>query len=123
MHLYASIYRAVEHVSSGKAAAIGGAGSGVSIVSATLADPECNRLDRSFESGPVAASGDAQRRLHHRAWVRWVGIPEIPPALARENLAGLAVIAKLFFRPPLQAAFPFRHEAGKRGGKDADSRA
>jgi len=39
MHLCASIYRAVEHVSSGKAAAIGGAGSGVSIVSATLADP------------------------------------------------------------------------------------
>jgi hypothetical protein len=39
MHLRGSIYRAVEHVSAGKAAAIGGAGSGVSIASATLADP------------------------------------------------------------------------------------
>jgi hypothetical protein len=39
MQLCGSIYRAAEHVSSGKAAAIGGAGSGVSIVSATLADP------------------------------------------------------------------------------------
>lgn len=39
MHICGSIYRAVEHVSAGQAAAIGGAGSGVSIVSATLADP------------------------------------------------------------------------------------
>lgn len=39
MHVFGSIYRMVEHVSAGKAAAIGGAGSGVSIVSATLADP------------------------------------------------------------------------------------
>jgi hypothetical protein len=39
MQLYGSIYRAAEHVSAGKAAAIGGAGSGVSIASATLADP------------------------------------------------------------------------------------
>ena len=39
MHVFGSIYRAAEHVSAGKAAAIGGAGSGVSIASATLADP------------------------------------------------------------------------------------
>lgn len=39
MQFCGPIYRAVEHVSSGKAAAIGGAGSGVSIVSASLADP------------------------------------------------------------------------------------
>jgi hypothetical protein len=39
MHVFGSVYRAVEHVSAGKAAAIGGAGSGVSIASATLADP------------------------------------------------------------------------------------
>jgi hypothetical protein len=39
MHICGSVYRAVEHVSAGKAAAIGGAGSGVSIMSATLADP------------------------------------------------------------------------------------
>jgi hypothetical protein len=39
MHVFGSIYRAVEHLSAGKAAAIGGAGSGVSIASATLADP------------------------------------------------------------------------------------
>jgi hypothetical protein len=39
MHIFASIYRAVEQVSAGKAAAIGGAGSGVSFASATLADP------------------------------------------------------------------------------------
>jgi hypothetical protein len=38
MHVFGSIYRAVEHVSAGKAAAIGGAGSGVSLASATLAD-------------------------------------------------------------------------------------
>lgn len=39
MHLFHSIYRGVEHLSAGKAAAIGGAGSGVSFASATLADP------------------------------------------------------------------------------------
>jgi hypothetical protein len=39
MHIFGSIYRAAEHVSAGKAAAIGGAGSGVSLASATLADP------------------------------------------------------------------------------------
>jgi hypothetical protein len=39
MQLCASVYRAVDHMSAGKAAAIGGAGSGVSIASATLADP------------------------------------------------------------------------------------
>lgn len=39
MSLFASIYRAADHVSAGKAAAIGGAGSGVSVASATLADP------------------------------------------------------------------------------------
>ena len=39
MQIFGSVYRAVEHVSAGKAAAIGGAGSGVSIASATLADP------------------------------------------------------------------------------------
>ncbi len=38
MHVFGPIYRAVEHVSAGKAAAIGGAGSGVSIATATLAD-------------------------------------------------------------------------------------
>ncbi len=39
MQIFGPIYRAVEHVSAGKAAAIGGAGSGVSIASAALADP------------------------------------------------------------------------------------
>ncbi len=39
MQIFGSVYRAVEHVSAGKAAAIGGAGSGVSIATATLADP------------------------------------------------------------------------------------
>ena len=38
MQIFGPIYRAVEHVSAGKAAAIGGAGSGVSIATATLAD-------------------------------------------------------------------------------------
>jgi hypothetical protein len=38
MHIFGAMYRAVEHVSAGKAAAIGGAGSGVSIATATLAD-------------------------------------------------------------------------------------
>lgn len=37
--MFGTFYRAVEHVSAGKAAAIGGAGSGISLASATLADP------------------------------------------------------------------------------------
>jgi hypothetical protein len=39
MHLLGMIYREVEHVSIGKIAAAGGAGSGVSIVAAMLVDP------------------------------------------------------------------------------------
>ena len=39
MDLFGMIYREVEHVSAGKIAAAGGAGSGVSIVAAMLVDP------------------------------------------------------------------------------------
>jgi hypothetical protein len=49
MHLLGSIYRAVDHLSAGKAAAIGGAGSGVSLASATIADPAVlARIDPSI---------------------------------------------------------------------------
>lgn len=49
MHLLGSIYRAVEHVSAGRAAAIGGAGSGVSLASATIAYPAVlARIDPSI---------------------------------------------------------------------------
>lgn len=39
MQIFGPIYRAVDHVSAGKAAAIGGAGSGISLAAAKLADP------------------------------------------------------------------------------------
>jgi hypothetical protein len=39
MDIFGGLYRAAETVSAGKAAAIGGAGSGVSVATAALADP------------------------------------------------------------------------------------
>ena len=77
MHLCGSIYRAAEHVSSGKAAAIGGAGSGVSIASATLAQGLAPLVTPEQSAGTIALLDALYRsaKLGHEVEVRGFASP------------------------------------------------